>query len=536
MSNPSTTIRVLSGIPLDNSYEHTLWFDEPLEQASYFILHNSAHVLTNYTIIRPGYSIKVAGDVANAQYWNYLQVRNPDGKYYYYFVTKVTYLNECSVVLDTELDVMQTYLFDYDLRQCFIERTHTRTDGIGEHTVDEGLELGELMDIHINNYFFDEYVILMLATKDGENNTAYSKVYGNVFSGLAIYAIEMTDYKQLGTLLDGDAGACVALWMYPKALVSVTDSWGSQLLHPVSSVSKIEYIHIDDILTDANGDGTIVDGWIEPKNNKLYTYPYSMLLVSNNMGNSATFKRELFHKSENSFLFRIEGAMSPDCGVQLIPYGYNARSGNNLNYDYALSIGAFPTCAWDSDVYKVWLAQNQNQVDNSIRQANIQAGIGILSVGAGAGLMATTGGAIGGGSVLGGAGTILNAYNNVQTLMAQQRDLEVQPPQAKGNHSGNINLANGRMGFTFCFKGVRPEIAYRIDEYFTRYGYKVNRLDYPTRHNRKRYTFIKTQGCTLVGVFDCDAQLKIQSIFDRGVTFWADHKDVGIYGDNPCLE
>ena len=54
--------------------------------------------------------------------------------------------------------------------------------------------------------------------------------------------------------------------------------------------------------------GTI-DGYV-PKNNKLFTYPYCFLYVTNLMGNSATYKYEYFNSANCVFDFAMD--MSPN--------------------------------------------------------------------------------------------------------------------------------------------------------------------------------------------------------------------------------
>lgn len=524
MSVPSSVIYILSGVPLNNSYEHSLYFPTKDKQEAYFIGFHREKVFNKFTYLAPEKAIKVAGDVANARRWNYLMFQNDAGKWYYHFITKVEYTNDNAVKLYIELDVLQTFMFDWNMHQCFIERTHTPTDEFGQHTIDEGLEAGELVDRNVFDRMFTDWCILILCAMDEDSKSSYAKMYSGVFSGLAIYAVKTSSYKALGEWLDakstaGTIDAVVSMWMYPKDLVSVTDDWSSSaVLHPVQGFTSIDVATVPESIYET------VDGY-KPKNKKVLCYPYTMLYVTNNMGNSAMFRRERFSSNEE-YKFKIMGALSPDSGVQLVPYGYNDRS---IAYDYALSIGSFPTCAWDSDTYKVWLAQNQNTQENMITQSKIQAVASMASVAGSVGTLNTMG-------AVAGLGGLYNAYSNIQGLMAQRKDMEVQPPQARGNHSGNINLANNRCGFSFHFKTVTAEFAVMLDHYFSRYGYKYNRVEIPTLKNRERFTYIKTQGCFVTGELGTEDQLKIQAIFDKGITWWADHDSVGDFiSDNPCL-
>ena len=526
MSYPKSMIYVMSGVPIDNTYEHSLFFRNAGEQFQYFQT-KVVQTFTNYTYLREGHSIKVTGNIKDADTWTYLYYTNGDGQGFYNFITRAVYINDATVQLDLELDVIQTFMFKWNMQQCFIERTHTRTDRIGEHTIPEGLETGPLVDNYVKYINLEDLCIMVLTAVDGNCQSAWSKVYDGVFSGLAIYAVDVSQSERFGEWLDdlssgGIIDAIVSMWMYPKSLVSIVGDWSDT----VTFLKKVNgcKLGVTKTITDPINamDKPSINGYV-PDNNKLFTYPYTMMYVSNNLGGSAVYRRELFgtNGQSASYDFTLMGGVAPDSGVRLVPKGYcNGTTSNN--FDEGISIGSFPTCAWDSDTYKVWLAQNQHTQALTMTQAKIQAGVGVVS---GIGALAT-------GNVLGAAGALgvsYNALSTTQTLMAQKADMEIQPPQARGNQSANLNLANGRQGFDIHFKTISAEYAMCIDQYFTRYGYKVNRIMTPNLKARERFTYIKTVGCLVTGNFSNENQLKIQSIFDKGITFWVNPDHVGNY-------
>ena len=517
MSVPSSTIYIMSGVPLNNSYEHTLYFETKEEQNNYFLDH-TLKGLHKFTFLRPERIIKVAGDFANARSWNYLRFQNADGKWYYHFINKVEYINDSAVELHIELDVIQTFMFDWKLHECFIERTHTKTDEFGEHTIPEGLETGPLIRYHTQEINLEDNVILVLMSVTQGGNDSWGKMYGGVYSGLSVYAVQPKDIEAFNNwLAQASEGryieAIVSMWMYPKELVNVDGDWSeSGPLHIVNNVAD----HIEQSISDPLSNS--IDGWVV-KNKKTLCYPYTMLYVSNNMGGCATYRRELFN-TDSVYNFRVYGALSPDSGVQLVPEKYKSDQGSTLNFEEALSLPAFPTCAWNSDTYKIWLAQNQNQHELLQKQAIIQAGAGALTA-----VASTAMGNVAG--AVGGLAMTYNALTQVQGLMAQKADMAIQPDQARGNHSASVNLTHGHCGFSAHFMTITKEYAKSIDDYFTRYGYKVNTLDIPSLKNRETFTYIKTVGCLVSGNLGTEDQLKIQAIFDKGVTFWADTDNVG---------
>lgn len=533
MSIPHSTIYLLSDIPLNSTYEHTFYFDNVWDQRDYF-LGKTVKRLNNYSYLRKERVIKIAGDIVNARSWSYLIYENADGKWFYNFINKVEYLNDNTVELHIELDVIQTYMFDWELHQCFIERTHTRTDKIGEHTVPEGLETGPLVELLYggNYYNFSNLCIMVLTAVDKDGFNSRGTSYNGIYSGLTIYAVDRDKETSFNTWLRemetaGKIDGIVSIWMYPKELVRLKGSWtDGDILHEVTGWTDLVDFDV--------GDVDSVDGYT-PLNNKLFTYPYSFLYASNNMGGSAVYRRELFEKtSDGKFRFTLMGAYSPDSGVSLVPRQYAENVG--LSVEHALTMPPFPTCAWTGDAYKIWLAQNQSSRELSLQQAKINGAVGIVTAGAGvAGALMGAGG-IGLGTAAGGLATTYNAYKQIQGIMAQQEDMDVQPPQARGNHSANINLANRFHGFYVYHKSVSGRYALMIDEYFTRYGYKVNTIERPSLKNRKKYTYIKTVGCTVSGPFCGEDQVRIQNIFDKGITFWADHQNFCSYTLNELID
>lgn len=66
-------------------------------------------------------------DFLELQQVDYLMTRkliNGKRKDFFYFVNDVEFLNETVTQLNVELDVIQTYMFDYDIKNAFIEREH----------------------------------------------------------------------------------------------------------------------------------------------------------------------------------------------------------------------------------------------------------------------------------------------------------------------------------------------------------------------------------------------------------------------------
>lgn len=124
MAKPSGEIYLIHNIPLDNTYEHTIKFNNITEQVSYF-MSNRVKTYQYTTYIRKKESIRVGYLLDDIEDVNYVLYRSSSSsKWYFNFITGKKYLGENATELNLELDVMQTYQFDYELKSSFLERGH----------------------------------------------------------------------------------------------------------------------------------------------------------------------------------------------------------------------------------------------------------------------------------------------------------------------------------------------------------------------------------------------------------------------------
>lgn len=543
---PNGVIRICKGVPLSNDYKHTLWFRNDVAFYDYFS-SKVAKTYSRYNIIRDTDALIVEATYEEARTWNYMYFQNngTGGPHIYFaFITRVEYVNELTVKLHYEIDVMMSYYWSYTLNQCFVEREHSASDAYYSNLVDEGLEVGELVD-HVTWYpEIGELCMLVMSSVDINQSTpnpdnavmATGYKLNNSYSSMYIYAFDFDHIATLNTALKnmnaaGLTDAILAIWMYPKALVQLKSghTW-STAMPIVSGINRIE----QEIIPAPHFDGYY------PKNNKLYSYPYNFIYVTNNAGGSAVYKHELVKNNSpqstmNNVKFVIGGAISPEASVRMYPTSYRKKG---HNFEEGIALGTYPSCAWNSDTYKLWLAQNQNQLNQSIKSTILSSGAtAVTSLISGIGLIAAQQYVPGALAIAGGVGgSALSGYTQVSSLMAQKADMDIQPPNSKGSYTANINIAEGYQTFTVSRRTLTAQQAQMIDEYFTRFGYACRRIKVPNVHARKSFTYVKTVDCQITANLSHDIIQKIQSVYDNGVTIWADPAVVGVYTcDNSCL-
>ena len=121
--------------------------------------------------------------------------------------------------------------------------------------------------------------------------------------------------------------------------------------------------------------------------------------------------------------------------------------------------------------------------------------------------------ALGVGMVAGGIGGITNS-------MMQVYQHSFDPTSAQGNTNiGNLNVSNSRNGFYGYTMTIKKEYAEIIDNFFSMYGYKVNRVGTPHIHARSKWDYCKTIDVHISGNIPEQDMKKLRELFNTGCTF-----------------
>lgn len=491
--------------PLENDYKNQLTFSNANAQLTYF---NSVIQKTfdNYTYIKKDNVVQVGANIDEIIDCNYLFYKNTGftNKYYFCFITNMEYVNENCTRITFETDCYQTWLFQIEYKQSFVEREHVNDDTIGFHTVPENLETGEYI-VNSRDYYDGldslKYVIQCTEWSTTDEDKPLATNFGGVYMAGGAYICSTKD--EVVNILQAFAGrgkndAVYNLYMIPASMITNTSG-------------TLQYSGQNSPNTDTKTITKIntINGYT-PINKKLLTFPFNYMLISNNNGSSNILHYERF--SGNTCNFTIKGVPTVGGSIKIIPTNYD----NNLNSEEeGLIAGKLPTLNWSDDEYTNWLTQNS---------VNIALGIassGLTIVG-GIGMMATGGGAVAGaGAVVSGAMSIANELGAVY-----QHSL--QPNSAKGNvNGGDINVCDHKNGFYFYKMSIKEEYARIIDNYFSMFGYKINRVKVPNITGRSNWNYVKTINCNFDGDIPQTDLNIIRAMFNNGVTLW--HNPATIY-------
>lgn len=496
---------------LENDYKNQLTFSNASEQLNYF---NSViqHTFDNYTYIKKDSVIQVGKNIDEIIDCNYLFYKNIGftNKWYFCFITNMEYVNENCTRITFETDCYQTWLFQIEYKESFIEREHVNDDTIGLHTVPENLELGEFiinnaeeLDPRANNL----YICMGLSRYpsnlqlDNEN-----RIYGKVYSGLLYLLFEdATSCSKMIKAMDnlGYADDIFTIFTIPTSL-SFSNEWYTGDLGDQTGI-KFAIVKTSNSATSMVSNKTIsinntIDGYT-PKNKKLLTYPYNYLYVTNNGGNDTIYKYEDF--TNNNPIFNIDGIITTGCSIKLYPLNYKRADTSVWKtkcYNYGMVGNKYPTCSWKSDSYTNWLTQNS--VNIAISTVSNLSSIGV-------------------GAYTGNVSAVTSGALGIANTLAQVYEASFMPNQAKGNtNGGDITCSNEMMGFTAYQMSIRNEYAKIIDNYFNMFGYKINLVKVPNITGRSNWNYVKTIDCNFDGDIPQTDLNIIKSIFNNGVTLW----------------
>ena len=144
-----TDVSFLTGVPFDNSYAHTRWFESKSEQYSYFkSFEKYKRTFNNFQKINGQYYIDVSQQVEDLMDCNYLMFKNSkySNKWFYCFITNVTHIQRNLTRVHFEVDVIQTWRFDITFKPSFIAREH-ETQSNNWNVVPEGIGIGNEYEI-----------------------------------------------------------------------------------------------------------------------------------------------------------------------------------------------------------------------------------------------------------------------------------------------------------------------------------------------------------------------------------------------------
>ena len=576
--NPNSDIYVLHDIPLDPTQDNTLWFANLSAQTSYFT-SKAKYQFTKQTYqrVKRGY-IRLQKRAEDLYDCNYLMFRNTayGTKWFYAFLDSVDYINDSVCEIRYTIDPMQTWFFDYLLEQCLVIREHSQSDNIGDNLVPEDVNLGEYVTgmPHTTGYFTNWKIVIIATAEIDQTLGSIIPARGGYFAGVfgsAFYYVLDANTQSLATIRQmlkelailQNTNVISAMYMLPSNMIpSDPHGFTTAVDSRTDAINRLTEYTVPFVATGGATDTLELFGGYQPKNKKLYTYPYNYFICTNNQGDTKEYKYEYFDPNVG-IKFKIVCDYNTEPAALIAPDGYlqkHQTSGvHMLNLQQSLTMTNFPKCTWATNDFGAKL---------------VQAGIGLALAAAtsGVSIPATAGGFMANHYPVEPLKTDVAGYLPEMNKPATQswvannlpvRNVEGTPGSRIGltpadavaagyiarqifNVNNRASLGKGDTmyiigGFDFTFKQVFLDAPFAeiVDNYFQCYGYACNKVKVPNIHVRDHWTYTRTANCSIkpypasqqhpVGGIPADDMKQICDLFNRGIRFWVNASEVGNY-------
>lgn len=377
---PQTEVHLLTGVPFNLSYNNVRDFKTAEEQLNYF-LGKTKFTFDKLTYQRvTANSIKLDINYNDLLDVNYMIFKNESikNKWFFAFITDYEFISPNTTRVTYQLDVFQTYLFDYQFQTTYVEREHTRRyDNDGNpiiNTLDEGLAYGsDYMTTKIKHYEQLDGIIWAIIVSKVNLQTIPNKSYGgssvsNIPTPLYFYGVPISaDGSNSGNFsINGTTVSTIQdLW---NLFTNNSDFVGSIVsMYYTSYVPFVVTKQSDNAISVGAYAGALVNfggltvlkftgfkwGTLMPtifnnvyeqfprySESKLLMYPYSLIEITN-------FKGE-------TFTLKMENMTNPD------------SFGKQLNLVILSSLGVTPKTA----IIPRFYLNNTNFIDDNNRDIN----------------------------------------------------------------------------------------------------------------------------------------------------------------------
>lgn len=567
---PDTNIYLLQDVILDPSYINSIYFASTSAQFTYFY-GKKKYSLNNYTYQRVNSGVlRVQINSENLLDCTYMMFQNHayGTKWFYAFITKVDYVNDVTSDIYYVIDDLQSWLGEMVLKPCMIERTHVAesADTIGANINPEPVQIAEYVydnsdptsgaaqDINVVLQSANCYVLIQVC--DVEDSVTYGTKYDNNFSGAKLYQFAMDSTSDVSAILTFLASysqrpdAILGMYLVPKILLG-TPSQSHQLTYGATAISHNGLLCGKAKTTDKFG--TYV-----PKNKKLYTYPYNCCEVYTNEGQKMKIRYEFCGSLEARV--DVNGTITNPVQLVVRPtnykgYGLVSPTSYVPCMDEHLTLSNFPQCSWTNDYYSSWISQNALPL--AVGTALSVAGVLAPTFNPTWEATLTPEGEVTQSKIKHfmqldpnnakhskwfdydtdaynqAAENAMGALPNAVSALQQMYIASIHADQFRGNANTNcVDVANGRMGIYSHRAHIPEQQARMIDDFFEKYGYAIGQIQTPNLHVKSKWTYVKTQGCTVGGRCPASVLMHIEKLFDRGITWWANGDEVGNYSLN----
>lgn len=569
---PDTVVKLLKNVPLDSTYTDTRWFTSAGAQQAFFngkvkkTYTGLTYQRVNNSVAQPRGPLTCrVPDIADNLYdCNYMMFQNSfyGSKWFYAFVKQVNYINPNNTEIVYEIDYLQTFMLEIELKPSYVVREHASSveDKPFANLTPEPITVTNWIDDlgGSSSYRWDlsltgdvgDKIIVAVIPNDLISSILVgfkSAMYSGIFSGAKYKVFNSAD--EVDAFINQAAALNAA-----DAIVSVFMSPGA----PAESDGP-KYVNIDTGIDTTNLVFTNAKGKIYAiKNKKLLNGQFTRIMGLSDTGEQQIYYPENLYGGD-VFKGRVAIIYGPEFEMFFRP-DYIVGSTNLSSANFGLGFTQNLQCTWNGN----------GVLGKTIRNCVIGAGmlaLGGAAIGVAGSVAASAGGAaaavqgtsaiVGAGNAMAAQGGMIGAAGKaiagaIQSPVGQAAlmsyNIADNVPQVKrfvnmlaGNErsqrytagSSSATFAMGMHGFVFRRQCPDLDTLEKIDTFFDMFGYAVNKVKVPNTQTRQCWNYVQLDTPCIVGSVPVQGMNRIKQAFSDGIRLW--HVDeVGDYSkDNP---
>jgi phage tail protein X len=397
--SPGTRIDLVN-VQWDNNYRDVVRFADK-DALNTFIDGKAGSGITieNLTYAKPGEDVYLGIPYNRVNRYNYLRASNPlmpiEGdiqKDFFYFILDVEYITPTTTRLRLQLDVWQTYIYDVEIGNCYVERGHIgianqnqfRNFGRSYLTNPEGLDYGS--DLRVIYKWEDKIMalagtstdILVVSTVDlladpGTPNapnlvSAKGGLFAGMPSGASVYVFESsTSFR--GWLSAMQTKPWVTQGIVSATIIPNPSRYGLEPAYQANTPVELpNHNPVPHTVNHLSNWRDFAKTWIPERYRhllKFLTSPYCIIELSMLTGNAIAIKPELWNNPDLE-IQDIIAITPPNQKVSAFPVNYNAYAADDVYADedlnFATHLANLPAMSIVNNAAIGYLAANKNAI------------------------------------------------------------------------------------------------------------------------------------------------------------------------------
>ena len=443
------------------------------------------------------------------------------GQFFYIFgnITQLEWKNPNCFWVWFKVDPYMTYCgnINWESSYCYVEREHVTNDwresGLpywSNMGVAEDIPVEPEITLNQTQFFYEPDTILIISPYDSSGNERALGAWSqHVFTGLNFYEFSDADSANayIQTIMDSSTASI-------ENIVSIK-SVPSEFL-------RSEYAYVESPEAPWTR-------YTDICNAKCFSSQFCVLQISSMLSETKRYAPEYFvGSSGTTYMFSEHRVVGPAvCGLVLEPVGYGYIFSEITALNNYVTITDLPEGVCTSNTYAQWRATQGNYLLANTLLSSASSIVGGATRAVSSDSISTAGAVS---SVASGA---LNAVSNAVSAAQQFAQAKKYGTMLIGSSNTSANLAAADNGYGYVISWVVPFSAtlYALDDYFSRFGYQVNRLKAPNVNTRPHWNYVKTGEAHIAGDVPYLYRVQIENMLNHGVTFWNEDWTIGDYSD-----